>query len=187
MRGFALTAHCPRCGTEKPTGGDVAPLVACTKCGLSFDPKPREPRPRKEPEPPELPISTPLVDEEFDERHALLIVRDSRFGGIALAGLSGFATWGMFAASYFFYAPLIAIGAYAGISKLFGRTEILVTVDAIDVTQHPLPRRPRRTFDDPLRAAKAIGGEDAELVRQIDETIRKHRARLLALLPRIQD
>ena len=190
MRGFALTTRCPRCGTEKPTGGDAAPIVTCLKCGLGFDPKPRDPKPAPEPEPPAqelLPISTPLVDEEFDDRHALLTIRDSRFEGITLLGITALATVGMVVAGYFFYAPLFVVVAYMGLAKLIGETRVLVTVDGIVATQHPLPRRPSRAFDDGVTAADAIAGRDRELAQQLADAIAQHRARLLVALTKTQE
>jgi len=216
MRGFALTVHCPRCGTAKPMGAEVTPIVTCVKCGLGFDPKPREQPPREptaEPEPePTVALERAVpgrlkIEPSGNAVH--ITIRESVVHGvfllliaffIVLVGFMALAThrWAVLVAAVGF-APA---AAYAGVSRLIGRTYIDVTRDVISASQDPLPRFDARVFHgDVVTFALEIHSDvtgqsinivaeqagkrrilvnvtDRETANEIVATIRKHRARL---------
>ena len=148
MRGFAQTVHCPRCGTTKPTGAELVPLVTCTRCGLGFDPKPREPVPRRELVVASAPSVVKVV-ETADDAH--LVIRDSIASGMVLTAIGAGLGWLLayvIELALWQYVPFLAIlGAFAlyhGASRLLGRTVIYVGRDVIAAWQRPLPRRRER-------------------------------------------
>ena len=143
-RGFALTVHCPRCGTAKATGVEVTPIVTCAKCGLGFDPKPREPQPKA------LVVDVPasLVQQQISDSDAYLVVRDSTMAAITLLlfalAVGGFAYY-VLVARHYDYLPFLVVLAfltgYLGVSRLVGRTIVYVNREVISASHHPLPRR----------------------------------------------
>ena len=147
-RGFAQTAHCPRCGTAKPTGAERVPVVTCATCGLAFDPRPRE-APQRRTELVPAPHAS-LVHEEESETAAELTVRDSHFTGLFLllasAVLGYVATLGFDVGSYLALplALVALLGCYGGLSRLVGKTIVTLDRHVIAATQRPLPRHRQR-------------------------------------------
>ena len=149
MRGFAFTAHCPRCETAHPTGAEVTPIITCRRCGLGFDPKPREPQPADAPgsEPVELVRVDSQIVEQVTNADVHLVIRDSPFHGVWLLCIAvvlvllGYTALGLKEWAYLVVlAGLAPAAAYGGISHLFGRTYVYVNRDTISAWQEPLPR-----------------------------------------------
>lgn len=208
MRGFAFTAHCPRCETAHPTGAEVTPIITCRSCGLGFDPKPREPQPREQPESVALVRTEAQIVEQVTNADVHLVIRDSVFTGIWLLLVAfalvflGYLALGVKEWAYVVVAAGLApAAAYGGISRLFGRTYVYVNHELISVWQEPLPRfrerfvggdvetlsiAPHRNHSVDVIAKEMTEGHSLRLVNVSDEelatelvaAIRKHRARL---------
>jgi|MudIll2142460700_1097286.scaffolds.fasta_scaffold59374_2 hypothetical protein len=210
MRGFAQTVHCPRCGTPKPTGAESVPIVTCGTCGLGFDPKPREQQPSHEQA--LAVVEQSLVHEEVADTDALLVFRESVFGGVWLVLLSlAFGALAYLASGigeYGYVVVLAAVSAlvlYGGIGRMLNHTLVYVSRDMISAWQRPLPRHrerfiggevwsialvPRdeaagRTYDlvateasGDRRALRLVNVPHGELANELEQAIRKHRARL---------
>src|SRR5690349_11190043 len=110
MRGFAQTAHCPRCETAHPSGGDIAPIVTCTTCGLGFDPRRtldarRTAIVRIERE--------TLVDVQVSASDAVLSVRDSVWTGVFYLLAAGvLITFALTAGHVLSLVRVLAIGGF---------------------------------------------------------------------------
>jgi hypothetical protein len=203
MRGYALTVHCPRCGTAKPTGGDVAPLVTCVTCQLSFDPRPREAQARTQLPLGLVPVAHSLVRvDAVEESESVLSVRESPWRGIwelviVGGGMTYFlATFGTL--GWHFAAFIIALclgGLYDSAKHLVNRRFVRVRRDEIEAWFGPLPRRNRARVAGDLtsieikrlptkRHAVVVDGVELvevaheELADELVQAIRFHRARL---------
>jgi hypothetical protein len=195
MRGFAQTAHCPRCETAHPTGGDIAPIISCTKCGLGFDPKPREAKAIMRIE------RETLVHVQASASDAVLSVRDSPWTGVFYllfaSGLLALAVTSGNALSLLRVLAMAAFGLwglYLGASHLVNRINVLVTRDRLDGWERPLPRhrahavlgeggtlsvRPMgRTYDVLVDGQRLVNVPHRTLADELVQQIESQRARL---------
>jgi hypothetical protein len=198
MRGFAQTAHCPRCETAHPTGGDVAPIISCLKCGLGFDPR----RSREAQHKAIVRIErASLVHAQVSASDVVLSVRDSAWTGVFyLLGAGVLLAFALAAGHALSLVRVLAMGAFAlwalyvGASHLVNRINVLVTRDRLDGWERPLPRhrastmlgeagtlsvRPMgRTYDVVVDGRRLVNVPHRALADELVGQIESHRARL---------